>query len=164
MNSSTIRNGTYSAAGGAALIVQSGTLDNVVVSSPLDLTTFNNANVAMVNGSVLNAVANLGKTDGTTYGRIFYGTSTTASGTMAGTGSILFGATTNNVVFNESNLAGAPGTLTIAPGILIHGISGQILNDYGPGTIVNQGTIAADVSGGTFIVNNTNGSLANQGT
>src|SRR5262249_21393453 len=62
--------------------------------------------------------------------------------TLAGTGTVLFG----NSVSNTLNAAGNS-TLTLAPGITVQGTSGN-LSSQSPGTLVNQGTIAADNSGG----------------
>src|SRR5205085_389831 len=153
----TLRGGAYTMGGGGLIIVQSGIFDGLTINGSVDLTTVNNANVNVANGLVLNNVMSLGKADGSTYGRTYFGSNSTSAGGLSGTGSILFGATTNNILFNDSNLAGAAGTFTIGSGILVHGKSGQVLNSSGNGTIINQGTIAADVSGGTFIINNTNG-------
>ncbi|MDB5319981.1 MAG: tandem-95 repeat protein, partial [Phycisphaerales bacterium] len=164
LSGATLRGGAYTMSGGGSIIVQSGTFDGLTVNGPIDVTTLNNANVDVLNSLVLNNVMSLGKADGSAYGRAYFGLSTTSAGSLSGTGSVLFGGTTNNVLFNESNLAGAAGTFTIGSGILVHGKSGQVLNDYGNGTTINQGTIAADVSGGTFIVNNSNGSFVNQKT
>jgi hypothetical protein len=160
----TVRNGTYSAAGGAGLSVNSGVFDNVTVSSPVDLLAVSNASLTIKNGLVLNSTLNVGKVDGTTYGSLLFGDATAnPAGSLSGTGTIVLGGSTNNNVYDYSSGTGAAGTLTIGPGILIRGKSGQISTVYGTATIVNQGTIAADVSGGTITVGGA-GALLNQGT
>ena len=83
-----------------------------------------------------------------------------------GTGTITLGNT------GSANRVGVDntGTLTIGSGILIHGENGTIggqVNVGGGSTIVNNGTISADVSGGTInLVTNNNAATAftNNGT
>jgi hypothetical protein len=107
----------------------------------------------------------LGKVDGSTYVQVNFGASGTAAGALTGTGTVVMGGYgNNNSIFNNSNQLGATGTLTIGSGITVRGKNGRILNSYGAGTILNQGTISADVAGGTINVGNGTGSFANQGT
>ena len=89
-----------------------------------------------------------------------------ANSVLGGTnGSVVF-SNLSNSVYNtlQENLAG--GTLTIGPGITIHGGTGSIgynPNIGGPSNVavINQGTILAD-SAGTLTVNGTN--WCNSGT
>jgi hypothetical protein len=74
-----------------------------------------------------------------------------AAQTIGGSGSITFGGAAGNGGGSLNNEG--TNTLTIGTGVLIHGKNGSI--DGAPdagvsGGIVNQGTIAADVSGGTL--------------
>ena len=46
----------------------------------------------------------------------------------------------------------------------MRGKNGQVLNNYSSGTTVNQGTISADVSGGTIQIGDGFGTFQNQGT
>ena len=140
----TIRGGTVMASDGAELVFtdSGGTLDGVTAASDLDLATNNNANVHIVDGLTLNnATVYVGNASGTTYGQMLFDTSET----LAGTGTVLFGKNGNNAV-RVWNGSGA--TLTIGSGITVRGSSGTLGQGWGNGTIVNQGTIAADDSGG----------------
>jgi RHS repeat-associated protein len=66
--------------------------------------------------------------------------------TLGGTGSVVF----DNTAANTLSVGTAGTTLTIAPGVTIHGIAGTI--DATGASLVNQGTIASD-GGGTITVN-----------
>ena len=78
------------------------------------------------------------------------------SQTLGGSGTVVFG----NAFYGYNALLVANGgtTLTIGSGITIEGQNGSI--GYSPweggaqnGSVVNQGTIQADVSGGTIAIN-----------
>ncbi|MGO9917226.1 MAG: Ig-like domain repeat protein, partial [Isosphaeraceae bacterium] len=75
---------------------------------------------------------------------------------LAGSGSVLFGAgnpyANNRITTAVSN--GDSGTLTIGSGITLHGNTGLIGNASLP--LINQGTIADDISGGSLAVYGTN--------
>ena len=160
-----VRNGTFSSSGGAALLISNGVFDNVTATAPLDVTSVNGASLVSYNGLVLNNTLSLGKTDGSTYGQVYFGSSGNPAGSLTGTGTIVLGGYgINNSVYNYSDQIGANGTLTIGSGITIRGKNGRVINNYAAGTIVNNGTISADVSGGTINVGNTTGSYVNQGT
>ena len=117
MVSGTLKNGTFTASGGAGLSVTSGIFDTVAINSPVDVSPVNNSNLTFKNGLVLNSTINVGKADTTTYGQVYFGDSTAApSGSLSGTGTILFGGSTNNNVYNYSNSTGATSTLTIGGG------------------------------------------------
>ncbi|HLJ97780.1 MAG TPA: CARDB domain-containing protein, partial [Gemmataceae bacterium] len=140
----SIIGGTLATANGAALIVTNGgTLNGVTLAGTLDMTQLAGSSVNVTNGLTLNTTLNIGNSSGTTYSQLnFLGTQT-----LGGSGSIVFGGNGNNVVsINGGN------TLTIGNGILVHGTNGAI-----SGTFANQGTIQADVAGGTIaLVNGTN--------
>jgi hypothetical protein len=139
----TIKNGTYTAAGGADLVFtnQGGTLDGVTANSDLDLTQYYNAYAYVVDGLTLNATARLGNALGTTYGGLYF----SATETLSGTGTVLFGKSGNNYIYETPYPSG---TLTIGSGITIRGSSGYMSGYYSGDTIINQGTIRADDSGG----------------
>ena len=72
--------------------------------------------------------------------------------TLGGSGSIVFGAAANNRV----GIDGGNKTLTLASGVTIRGDTGliglgQLVNGSG-NALVNNGTIAADVAGGTITI------------
>ncbi len=82
------------------------------------------------------------------------------SGTVSGTGSIVFGATGPG---NRLDLDGN-GTTSLGAGITVHGHNGTIgqqLNLGGTQTLVNDGIIAADVAGGTITL--TESAVTNNG-
>ena len=140
----TIRNGIVTEADGAELLFTSsgGVLDGVTADSDLDLATNYAAYVHLVNGLTLNsATVWLGNAVNTTYGQMFFDTTET----LGGTGKVVFGTSGSNGMY-----VGYWATLTIGPGITVRGSSGHLDDGgYWSGPIDNQGTIAADGSGGT---------------
>jgi hypothetical protein len=157
----TIMGGTVSEAGGAALICTSsgGTLDTVTFNGDLDLATLNNAQASVKTSLTLNnATINLGNSSGTTSGKLSF---FSATETLGGTGTVLLGGNSSNSLV----IQGTPFSsvaLTIGPNILVHGKSGSI-GPIGGGsqTLMNQGTINADL-GGTITVSA--GTWTNNGT
>ncbi len=144
----TLKNGTLAETGGAELVfTTSGTLDGVTVDGNLDLTagSGNYASANVLDGLVLNGTAYLGNVPGTTYGALDFNDTET----LSGTGTVVFGSNYNNAL--SPNTSSSPTTLTIGPGILIHGNDGSI----GGSSVINEGTIIADNSGmsppGSFV-------------
>ena len=148
----TIRGGAVSESGGAELVFTSsgGTLDGVTANSDLDLASNNNANVHIVDGLTLNnATVYVGNATGTTYGEMFFDTTEA----LGGAGTVVFGKNGSNFLGNYKGYYwdSTSYTLTIGPGIVVRGSNGTLgdQNDgYRNDTIINQGTIAADDSGG----------------
>src|SRR5206468_615040 len=72
--------------------------------------------------------------------------------TLGGTGQLNFGSSfTYTYLYNY----GSTNTLAIGPGILIHGKYGFFSdNSTGNRGFLLQGTVSADVAGGSFVVNN----------
>ncbi len=150
----TIDGGTIATTGGGVLIATTsgGLLANgVTLDGNLDLTTAYSARVTvtggltLANGTVLKIGDNVGD-----YGYVSFNG---GNQTLGGTGSVLFGNSPANTLWTGQS----SGTnLTIGPNIFVHGQSGYIglnttyLGGYTDGTFTNQGTISADVSGGTF--------------
>ncbi len=160
----TLKNGTYSAAAGADLVFtdHGGSLDGVTADSDLDLATNDVPYMHIVNGLTLNnATAYLGNAAGSTYCTLLFDNTETLGGTN---GTVVFGTSPSNSVLVGYYGYGSS-TLTIGPGITVRGSSGSLSDFssyYFPSTIVNQGTIAADGSGGTLTINPT--TFQNQGT
>jgi hypothetical protein len=112
----------------------------------------------------LNGTMFLGNSSGSTFGIVNVG------GFLGGSGSILFGASASNSIRNDQTHTGPTdpaGALTIEPNFLIHGQNGSLTslaedpqNNLFYGSIVNEGTINADVAGGTITVGH---QLFNQG-
>jgi hypothetical protein len=143
------------------LIGINATLDGVTLANPAGVTFAQNAGYAYVqNGLTLAGGTTLDLANGTNG---FSGSLlTTAIGggpTFGGNGTISFGSNTGfTYIYNYTST----NALTIGPGIFVHGKSGEFLN-YFPtdGGFINQGTITADIAGGTFVLG---GSFTNQGT
>jgi hypothetical protein len=153
---SSITGGTINTTGTGALVVfgsSSNVLNGVTLGGRMDMAsgfalqritnglTLNSATVDIANSSVLS----------------FEGTSS-----LAGTGSIVFGAVggSNNRLYFDGN-----GTTTFAAGTTVRGHSGSIggqINIGGTQVLVNNGTISADVAGGT--ISFTDSAVTNNGT
>ena len=159
----TILGGTISETGGAVITLSTsgGKLDGVTVNGSIDAAT-QSGKVTVYDGLTLNGTLSLGNASGSTSGQILFGDSTHAAGSLAGTGTVVFGASAGNSINNDSNLGGSAGMLTVGANITIHGKSGSIVNDFATGSIVNQGAINADTSGGTILLGSANGSVSNQ--
>ena len=110
----TVLGGTFSETGGAVISLSSsgGKLDGVTVNGIIDAAT-QSGNVTVYDGLTLNGTLSLGNAGGSTSGQILFGDSTHATGSLAGTGTVVFGASASNSINNNSNLGGASGTLTL---------------------------------------------------
>jgi hypothetical protein len=160
-----VRNGTLGESGGAELIFTNagGALSGMTVNGPLDLSRQQSANVRVYGGLTLNGTATLGDAGGNTYGRLYFADPNNPAGGLAGNATVVFGGwgIGGNFIENDSNLAGAPGALTLGGVVTLRGTNGSVYSAYGNGSLVNQGTIDAD--GGSILVNlGTSGS--NSGT
>jgi hypothetical protein len=159
LNNAAVTGGTLATAGSGELVAtdESGNfLSGVTVSGNLDLTGGGIERV--LDGLVLSGTATI---DG---GGILDFQETQA---LSGTATVLFGSNTRNALAIDS---GSTATLTLDSGVLIHGQNGTIgQNAFTSGTtrLINDGTIAADVAGGTITVltNSTDpASVTNAGT
>ncbi len=141
-----IDGGTITTTGNAALEIGSSfvsvpTLNGVTLDGVLDLATQTARTVNVIGGMILNGTIELGGADGSTYGTLRFG----ATETLSGTGRVLFGGSSINTVTVANGQ-----TLSIGAGITIDGQNGSVgLNAFngGGGSLVNQGTIAADDAG-----------------
>jgi membrane-associated phospholipid phosphatase len=153
----TIKNGTIAESGGSLLLITNtggNTLTNMTVNGDLDASQYQNANLRVYGGLTLNGNLLLGNAAGTTYGRLYFADSTNPAGSLLGSATVIFGGwgAGGNFIENDSNLTGAAGTLTFGPNVTIRGTNGQIYSYYGNGALLNQGTVSADVAGGTVQV------------
>ena len=147
--------GTIVTTNGASLLVSgSGTLDGVTVNGVLDVgNSMNGASLTVTNGLVLNGTVLVGNPTNSNYGAISFA----GSQTLSGDGSVVFGF--NASAYNALRVANGGTTLTIGSGITVRGKTGQIGYAASPWggpanvAVVNQGTISADVSGGTITIN-----------
>jgi hypothetical protein len=145
LSGGTIKNGTYSASGSAALVftANGGTLDNLIANSDLNLNTGYYSTVDVKDGLTLNnTILRIGDAAGNGYAYVNFDNTETLNGTN---GFVLFGGSYNNALYTNS--ASAAMTLTIGAGVTVHGTYGTLGENYTTGTIVNQGTIAADGTG-----------------
>jgi len=149
----TIRGGRIETTGGALLVAQVAmTLDGVTLGSNFSLQ--DGGAVMVTNGLTLDHVT-VTLLDGTVP---FIGPRIRFDGTQAlgGTGDIVFGGTGDA----GTVVAGSGATLTIGSGITIHGPRGGSVGVLG--SLVNEGTISAQVSGIEITVSGS--SVANKGT
>ena len=161
----TVKGGVITTADGSELVPISGTLDAVTLNCDLNVTG-SSASVRVINGLALNGVATLGNN----YASLgFEGTQA-----LSGSGSVVFQSGGNGINAMRATQAGM--TLTIGPSITVHG--GGANPGYGGGigyngvfggplniTIINQGTISADVAGAYInIVVGPSGVFTNLGT
>ncbi len=171
-----LQGGTWTFSNGAVLTTTgffTADLDNVTLNGTIDGATAT-SEFTVTNGLTLNGTMLLGNAAGSTFGQVFFGQDFATAGTLGGTGSIQFGASTNNMI-QLNSLSNGPsdtGTLTIGPNVTINGQNGQILDPSGTkslngmsfsyGAIVNEGTIDAGTATGTISISAPN--LANHGT
>ena len=152
----TLLGGTYSSSGAGSLTVSaSSTIDGATLASDLVL---QGVNLHLPHGLTLNGSLVLSGAASV----LFDGT-----GSCSGTGQVVFASALGS--FGTGYAGGSQITLTIAPGITIHGGAGagafDTIRAFSPDKIVNQGTISADVAGQTITVNGINGPvIVNQGT
>jgi hypothetical protein len=144
LNGGTIRNGTIApSSDGAPIVALGGTLDGVTVNNDISVPQFALLNV--VNGLTLNATMTV--TAGPTQSA---SVQFSGSQTFGGNGQLLLVGAKFAAVFSL-NPSYAPVTLTIGPGISVHGrgTTASMFNPYG--TLINQGVIASDDPGNNFI-------------
>ncbi|HEX7447299.1 MAG TPA: hypothetical protein VF306_07130, partial [Pirellulales bacterium] len=157
-----ILGGTITASGGAALVMTaSSTLDGVTLDA--DLSVPDNSALTVKDGLTLNGTLTM--THSGTYNLTLVNFSGTQ--TLGGTGTVQFVNTNNYASYNNVLQPVDGGTLTIGPGITIHGQRGTVgaPGDFFGSTplpLVNQGTIEADAAGQTILV--TGSSVTNSGT
>ncbi len=152
LDGGTIVGGTVTASGGVELMVSpeyySSTLDGVILDANVDLTA---------DGAVLTI------TDGLTLnGTITIGASTNSDGSaLSFIGSQTLNGNCDVMLDNGGVFIDSGSTLTIGPNVMILGGLGTIGSNNGD-TIVNQGTISADVAEGALTVEPT--SFVNEGS
>jgi hypothetical protein len=159
----TISGGTLSALGASLrLSGNGGLLNNVTANADLDLSAPNSL-LSLTGSITLNGLTTIGNN-----ARLVMNG---ASQALAGTGILVFQNETTQAILMNVNGA----TLTVGPGLLIHGggsnsgFSGGIGYSqwYGGGsnlTIINNGTISADTAGGYILLNPNGGTIVNNGT
>ena len=150
----TVLQGTNS----ASIIISGGTLDGVTVSGNWDVgASINVASLTVLDGLTINGTLQVGNPTNSWYGYVSFA----GSQTLGGNGTVVFGnaGTCAGLPVDHLAVANAGTTLTIGSGITVHGQNGTI--GYPGGcfggpqnvSVVNQGVISCDVSGGTIVVN-----------
>ena len=165
LDGGTVLGGTITTAVPATLVVNNGTFNGVTVVGTLDVgNSVNAAALTVTNGLVLNGTALVGNPTNSDYGNITFA----GSQTLGGSGTVVFGNQSGDT-YNALRLADGGTTLTIGSGMTVEGQNGTIgySSVYGGPenvSVVNQGVISADVSGGTIVVDaepfQNNGTLA----
>jgi hypothetical protein len=153
-----ISGGTVLATNGALLVYRpGGTLDGVTLDGVLDV---GNADVGVdltvINGLVLNGTALVGSQTNGNWGGISFA----GNQVLGGNGVVIFGNNDSwSGAANALWVADSDTTLVIGPGITVQGQNGTIGAVTGSPwggpanvSVVNQGTISADVNGGTIVI------------
>ena len=147
----TVHGGQIITTNGASLVVNGQlTLDGVSFTGTIDVgNTHNGATLILTNGLTLNGNLLIGNPSNSWYGTV----DIAGSQALTGNATVTFG---NASSCNNSMEILYPGTtFTTGPGIMIHGKDGSIgySSCYGGPTnsvFLNQGSIVADVSGGSI--------------
>ncbi len=108
------------------------------------------ATANILNGMTLNGSANLGSASGSSAAQLFFiqpGTTAPATETLTGSGTVTFGASTNNEMLSKGNNAAAPVTLVIDDNVTIQGGSGTLGSYYGNDSFINNGSIFGNWNG-----------------
>ena len=157
LGAGTVQGGTIALDAGASLVVQGGTFDGVTVNGNWDVgSSAAGGRLVVLDGLTIHGTLQVGNPTNESYGTLVF----SGSQTLAGDGTVAFGDSVNNAL----QVIYANDALTIAPGITVRGQSGQVGSLAGGQqnvSVINQGTISADVSGGAVIV--TGQSLTNLG-
>jgi VCBS repeat-containing protein len=150
-----ILGGTVSTSGAAKLIVSGGNanstttnlLNNVTVNGTVDVATLGGV-VVVQDALTLNGTLLLGNTAASpTNGTLRMSTTSAAGGQvlLTGPGTIVLGSSANNLFFGGANQ-----TLVLDPAFTVRG---QTVQFSSMGGVFNRGTMAADVNGGSWVVN-----------
>ncbi len=149
-----VEGGIIDTTNGASLIADnSGTLDGVTLNGTLDVgNSINGGWLDILDGLTLNGTALVGNPSNGWYGYINF----QETESLTGHATVKFG---NSGTCNALRLTAGGTTLTLGTNVMVEGAYGQVGSSYyycfgGPQNVslINQGTIAANVSGGTIYV------------
>ena len=147
LNHGTVNGGTIATSGGASFIVSGGTLDGVTINGTLDVgNSINGVELSLTNGLVLNGTMLVGNPTDYLNGSVHF----KGSQSVSGSGTVAFGYSVNNNLY----LYNSGTALTLGSGITLRGQNGRFYGAQNT-TLINQGILSADVSGGTITVNPT---------
>jgi RHS repeat-associated protein len=172
LSGGTIAGGTVSESGGSELaFTQSGGLLNqVVVNGDMDLDAGlspaiqGSAEFVNVHGGLtLNGTMYLGNAATSVFGTVTFGDSVNVPDSLLGSGTVVFsGSSTSGNQFVNGWQGTGSQALTVGPGITIRGKSGTIKQTVAANPIILNGTVSADVAGGTIQLG-AGGAIVNQG-
>ncbi len=145
-SNSTVVGGTLEIASETSVLFAGGTLDGLTLNG--SFTIGSNDIVLVRNGLTLNGTATLGDTNG--YGFLRF----EETQALNGNGVVVFGSGSGN---NTLGVGDSGATLTIGANIVVRGQAGYV--GYNPNrggnsdvSVINNGTIQADVAGATLVV------------
>ena len=147
-------------ANGNISVVTAAILDSVTINGNISLTHATGDYLILRNNVTLNGTLFIGATDGSTSNVVYLGYGSTNPVTLTGNATLVFGGGTNNTIDNYLS----PGTATLSSTVTVRGKTGRLINNSANGSFLNQGTISADVSGGTITASNYAGTYQNTGT
>jgi RHS repeat-associated protein len=144
LNGGTLLGGTVNCTDGTSLVCLDAVLDGVTVNGTLDVgNSYDGGYAEVLDGLVLNGTAWIGNPTNEWTGEIdFYGDQT-----VSGSGTIIFGHEPyqDNLIYLAYQT-----TLTLGPGITLRGENGTLEGRGVISQLLNLGTLAADVPGGTW--------------
>ena len=162
-----INGGTLASSGpDLVLTYNGGTLNSLTVASgaTIDATESSPSGIdeaTVTGGLTLNGTIDLGSSNGSYAGQVYF----SATQTLSGTGTVVFGGSGNNAIEAQGTGPGnTAATLTVASGLALSGGAGRISGYYSNDTTVNNTTLT--FSSGTLTFTGTNNGLinANSGT
>ena len=153
--SGTVLNTTVATSGGSVITAYGGTLDGVTLNGEVDVAQQTQASLGINHDSTLNGTMLVGSavSGSVNFGRLRRRRRRSRDGQHRA------GRNSNTILDNFNS-----GTLTLGSAVTIHGQNGTMANVYAAGTILNQGTIHADVSGGHITVGTGTVTSSNAGT
>ena len=156
LDGGTIDQGTVTTSGANDLVATGtgGTLYGVTLDGTLDMSQSYGATVNVLDSLTLNGLIELGGATGPAY-LTFGGDNDNVAQSIDGTGTIRFGQNYDNLL----DLSNAP--LMFGPTITLQAGADSYIDSYA--SIVNQGTLEENASGGTLVIAAPNG-FTNSGT
>jgi autotransporter-associated beta strand protein len=157
----TLTGGRYTMTGGSSMLVADGRLAGVTFNGDV-ATPFQNSRLVVTGGLTMNGTVHVNGGDG--------GPTVAFNGTQTVAGNATFSFDGSSPNLGYLSLSGIDTTLTLGPGVTVRGgrgfIGANVDASDGARTLVNQGLIAADVSGQTISLNGQSRTLnvSNSGT
>ena len=163
-NNGTVSGGAVNVTSGGKFVVYAqpgNNLNAVTFNGALDMATITGAQERVTGGLTLNGQANLNNGAFLAFQSPNNGTQT-----VTGNADIKLGTTGNNRISIEPVNSNNPASLTLDTNVLVHGVGGvgSFFGYASPNvsTLVNNGTVSADINAGTLTVSTT--AITNGGT